>query len=254
MNLEEQLMAYKNRTQKEPREEKIQETIQKTKEAFFASEQEKMLSYHEFLWSQFRLVQKRWWLLQLLLLSLSGTTLASVYEESFISRSMGIMAAVFVILIIPELWKNRSCRCMEIEESSYYSLRQIYAARMVLFGIVDILLLTVFCGTVTAGLHIEFTKLLIQFLLPMLVTACICFGTLCSKYIINESAAIILCVFWCVIWLGITLNEELYKMVTLPVWLVCIGISLGFLCIAVWRTLNNCDNYWEVGFDEIRAL
>ena len=96
--------------------------------------------------------------------------------------------------MIPELWKNRSCHCIEIEEPSYYSLRQIYSARMVLFGIVDVFLLTVFCGTMIIGLHMEFTKLLVQFFTAMLVAACICFGTLCNRYITDETVTIILCV------------------------------------------------------------
>lgn len=253
MNLEEQLMIYKKKIHVESQEKKIQETIQKSREAFFTSEQERMLSYHEFLWSQFKLIRKRWWMLQFLLLFLSGAMLVSAYEESYVGRAMGVMASVFVILIIPELWKNRSCHCMEIEESSYYSLRQIYSARMVLFGTVDVFLLTVFCGTMTIGMHIEFMRLLVQFLLPMLVTACICFGTLCSKYIMDETIAIILCILWCAIWLAVTLNEKIYQVITLPIWLVFIGFSLGFLCVAVYRTLCNCENYWEVGFDGIRT-
>lgn len=104
------------------------------------------------------------------------------------------------------------------------------------------------------GLHIEFTRLLVQFLLPMLVTACICFGTLCNKHIVDETAAIILCVLWSAIWSIVTFNEKIYQMITLPIWLICIGFSFGFLCITVYRTLSNCDNYWEVGLDEIRTL
>lgn len=254
MNLEEQLMSYKKSVQIEPNEEKIQETIQISKEVFFDSERDRMLSYCEFLWLQFKLIRKRWWILQFLLLFILGATFVSGYYKSYVGRGMGVMASIFVILIIPEIWKNRSCHCMEIEESSYYSLRQVYSARMVLFGIVDVFLLTVFCGTVTIGLNIEFTRLLVQFILPMLVTACICFGTLCNKHILDENVAIILCILWCAVWMVITLNEKIYQVVTLPIWLACIGLSLGFLCITVYYTLNRCDNYWEVGFDEIRTL
>ena len=246
MNLEEQLMAYKKREQLEAKEEKIQEIVRESKKVFWALEQKRMLSYHEFLWMQFKLIRKKWWVLQLLLLTVLEPVLVSAYEESYVQRSMGIMTSIFVILIIPEFWKNRSCHCMEIEESSYYSLRQIYSARMVLFGIVDILLLTIFCVTMTIGLHVEFTRLLVQFLLPMLVTACICFGTLCSKHIVNETTAIILCVLWCAVWMVVTLNEKIYAMVTMPIWMVCIGLSLIFLSITVYRTLNNCNRYWEV--------
>lgn len=251
MNLEEQLMAYKEMTQPQPREEKIQAAIQKSKQAFYAAEQEQTLPYGEFLWAQLKLVQKRWWLLQFLLLCMAGALAGSAYEEGYVQRGIGIMASLFVILMIPELWKNRSCQCVEIERASYYSLRQIYAARMVLFGIADVLLLSVFSTAVVMGLHMAFTKLLVEFLLPVLVTACICFGTLCSRRMMTETAAIALCIMWSVLWMLITLNEKLYKAVTLPVWMVFAGLALVFLCIAVSRTLKNCSEYWEVSFHGI---
>lgn len=252
MNLEKQLAYYKELTQVEAKEKELQETVKKSIAAFYVTEQEEMLSYQEFLWSQFKLIQKRWWMLQFAVLCIVGAMLISAYDESYIQRGMGIMAALFIILIIPELWKNRACQSMEVEESSYYSLRQIYAARMVLFGIVDILLLTVFCGVATIGLYYEFTKLIIQFLVPMLVTACICFETLCSKHIFSESVAIVLCILWSAIWSLVTFNETIYAIISLPMWLTFIVFSFVFLCVAIYRTLNNCNNYWEVAFSGIR--
>lgn len=251
MNLEDLLMNYKKTVQAEIEEGKIQETIRQSKEVFYAIEQENRLSYHEFLWAQLKLIQKRWCFFQFVLLFILRIMLLSAYEDIYIQRGMGVMASLFVILIIPEFWKNRSYRCMEIEETSYYSLRQIYAARMVLFGIVDILLLTIFCATVTVELHFELTKLLVQFLLPMIVTACICFGTLCSKYILNETVAIGLCIVWSGLWSIITLNEKIYGVITLPIWLALVTVALIFLCITVYRTLNSCDKYWEVDFNGI---
>ena len=109
MNLEKSLLAYKQKAQPEPTEEKIQETIRKSKEIFFTSEQKRTLSYREFLWSQFKLIQKKWWFFQLLILLLLGITIISAYEEAYLSRGMGVLASIFAILIIPELWKNRSC-------------------------------------------------------------------------------------------------------------------------------------------------
>lgn len=88
---------------------------------------------------------------------------------------------MFAILIIPELWKNRSCRCMEIEAASCYSLEQVYEARMRLFGITDIFFITLFWGTASEGLHFELLQLIVQFLFPLSVTACICFEILCGN-------------------------------------------------------------------------
>jgi len=253
MNLEDKLMTYKNMIQVQPQEKRIQETIRKSKETFFASEQKRILSYHEFLWAQLKAIQKRWWVLQLLLLLVLWTVLTSAYEDIYIKRGMGVIASLFVILIIPELWRNRSCQCMEIEAASYYSLKQIYAARMLLFGITDIFLITIFCGTASVGLHFELSELMVQFLFPLSVTACICFGTLCSKYSFSEMMAIALCIIWSAVWLFIILNESVYAMITFPIWLSLLGLAFTFLVIAIYRTLKCCNKYLEVSFDEIRT-
>ena len=237
----------------EASEEKIQETICKSKNAFFMAEQERTLSYHEFLWTQLRVIQKRWWVLQFMLLVALWIALSSIHDEIYIKRSMGVAAALFVILIIPELWKNRSCECMEIEAASYYSLKQVYAARMLLFGVTDVFLITLFLGTASAGLNIGLSELVVQFLFPLCVTACICFGILCSKRSFSETVAIVLCVIWSALWLFIVLNENIYVMVTVPIWLMLFGLAMIFLGFAIYRILKNCNQYLEVSLDEIRT-
>lgn len=249
MNREGKIKKYKKIVQINSCEEKIQETIRNSKNAFLKAEQERVLSYYEFLRTQIRVIKKRWWVLQFLSLTVLWIVLNSIQDELYMKRSMGIVAALFVILIIPELWKNRSCECMEIEAVSYYSLRQVYAARMLSFGVIDILLITLFLVTASTGLHFELSQLVIQFLFPLCVTACICFGILCSKYSFSETFAIILCA----IWFFIVLNENIYAMVTIPIWFVLMGATILFLILAVYRVLKNCDKYLEVSLDEIRT-
>lgn len=241
MNLEKRLKMYKASVQAKPQEESIQKTIRKSKHAFFISEQEQILSYHEFLWAQFKVIQKRWWFLQFLTLLLLWLTLTTLHNDIYVKKGMGVMASLFVILIIPELWKNRSCQCLEIEAASYYSLKQVYAARMLLFGITDILLITMFCGVASAGLHIALTELAVQFLVPLCVTACICFGILCSRHCFSETVAIILCVIWSAVWLFVVLNESVYTGITLPIWFSLLGFAILFLAFAIYRTLKCCS-------------
>ena len=59
MDFEKQIEEYKKMIQSEIREEKIQETIRKSKEAFLLAEQQRMLTFHEFVWSQFKLIRYR---------------------------------------------------------------------------------------------------------------------------------------------------------------------------------------------------
>ncbi len=253
MKGEKQAKMSKRVIKVKPHEEKIKETILKSKSAFLMTEQEKVLSYREFLWIQLKVIKKRWWVLQSLILLALWIALVSVNDEIYIQRSMGIVATLFVILVIPELWKNRSCGCMEIEATSYYSLKQVYAARMLLFGITDLFLVTLFLGIVSTRLHFELLELVIQFLFPLCVTACICFGILCSRYFFNETVAIVSCVLWSAIWLFIVLNESIYPVIAIPIWLVFLSVAILFLAFSIYRILKSCDNYLEVAFHEIRT-
>lgn len=246
MNLEERIQSYKEKRKMEPKEEQILKTIQASRESFLAAEADRMLAYHSFLYLQLKLVRKRWWLLQLLVLIALWAFLPIADDQIYAYRSMGVAGTLFVILIIPEFWKNQSCQCLEIEAASYYSLRQVYAARILLFGITDILMITVFCAGASVSLRISLSTLLIQFLFPMVVTACICFGILCGSRRLPEAAAAGLCMVWSLIWWFVLLDERLYGAVTIPVWVILFGIAVVFLAVTVCRLLCRCNRIWEV--------
>lgn len=255
MNLKEQIEMYKRQETILPREEKILDTIKKSKEAFYKKEQERMLTYMEFLWSQFKQLKKRWWLFQMLLLATAGLLLPFMEREVgeyYVQRSIGVIGVLFVVLIIPELWKNRDCFCMEIEAAAYYTLKQIYAARLFLFGMVDVLLLTLFCGSIQKSLYFTFWELLVQFLFPMAVTACICFGMLCNKYAAGETVSVALCFIWSGIWWFILLNEKIYEAIIMPLWLCLFGMALLLFGFLIYTILKNCNQDWEVTISGIK--
>ncbi len=251
MNLEKILKDYKETIKVIPDEQNIKATVKKSIDVYCSAEQERLLTYLEFLWAQLRLIRKRWWFFQALLLSMLWAVLLSLQSEWHIQRILGIMASLFVILIIPELWKSRTYQSMEIEAVSYYSLRHIYAARMLLFGIVDVFLITLFCGLTTITMHILLSQLLVQFVFPMVVTTAICFGILCSKSSFSETTAIMMCVAWSAVWLTVVLNEKIYTAITFPLWLIFIGIALIFLAFTIYQTLHYCNHYWEVNLNGI---
>ncbi len=253
MNLEKIFKDYKETMKISADERNIEETVRKSIDVYCSAEQERLLTYLEFLWTQLRLIRKRWWLFQALLLVISWAVLSSLQGVPCIQRILGIAASLFVILIIPELWKSRTCQSMEIEAASYYSLRQIYAARMLLFGIVDIVLITLFCGLTTITMNILFSQLLVQFIFPMVVTTAICFRILCSKYFFSEATAVMMCVAWSAIWLLVVLNEKIYTAIAFPLWLVFMGIALIFLAFTIYRTLHYCNHYWEVNLNGIEV-
>ena len=229
-------------------EAEIQTVIRKAKAAFMESESQQLLSYHEFIWNQLRMIRKRWWAIQFAVLYLAWLFLSTESEIFYIRRGMGVFAALFAIFLIPELWRNLTNRCMEVEIASYYSLHQIYAARILLFGAVDVLLLTAFIGGAHYFLSIALKALVTQFLLPMVVTACICFVAL-GKQHRNGWLAIGLCVLWSGVWWAIAANDQLYSAITIPIWLAVFVFAFLFLAFAIYRLLKNCDKYMEVNLN-----
>ena len=222
-------------------EENVMETIAVSKAAFLSGEAEQMVSPCEFLFLQSRLIQKRWWFLQGLLLAFVCLFLCHMETDYLIRRALGLAGPLFVILILPELWKNRNFDAMEVECTTYYTIRSIYAARLALFAGVDLLLLSAFFAVASVFAKITVWEMLIQFVLPFNVTCCICFRTLYAKRIRSEALAMLLCILWTGVWAMLIMNNAVYSLISVPIWIAALVAS--FLGIAY--TLCQGNEKWQ---------
>ena len=244
--LEQRLFAYKAGQSVPLEEEEIMKTLSKVKEAFYEGAKVHTVSWMEFLFSQMGYIKKWWWLCQGMVLVVLWRCLYSVGSGVYMQRILSVLAAVFAILLVPELWKNRSSQSMEIEGTAYFSLRQVYAARMLLFAMADVLMLSIFCGVVSITVQITVKELLFYFFLPFNVTCCICFRLLYSRWVNSEYLAITLSLLWSAVWAWMVLKEAVYSAVMVPVWWGILSASLVYLLFTVYQVFKKCENYWEV--------
>ena len=169
--------------------------------------------------------------MQGLLLTCVCFLLSGAETDFLIRRSLGLAAPLFVVLILPELWKNRNFDAMEVECTTYYTIRSIYAARLTLFAGVDLLLLSAFFAAASAIAKITLWEMLIQFVLPFNVTCCICFRTLYAKRIRSEALAMLLCILWTGIWAILIMSNAVYSAISVPLWIAALTVSaLGMCC------------------------
>ena len=126
-------------------------------------------------------------------------------------RLMGIFATMFVILIVPEVWKNRRNGAVEVEQASYYTLRRICAARVLLFAAVDFLIVMIFLAVAYRTTALTLNNLVVNFLLPVNVSCCICFRVLYSRWERSEYVAVMLCLLWVAVWTMIVVNDAVYQ-------------------------------------------
>ena len=222
-------------------EEKMMETIAVSKTAFLSGEAEKMVSPGEFLFLQSSLIQKRWWCLQGLLLAFVCLFLCHMETDYLIRRALGLAGPLFVILILPELWKNRNFDAMEVECTTYYTIRSIYAARLTLFAGVDLLFLSAFFAVASMFAKITVWEMLIQFVLPFNVTCCICFRTLYAKRIRSEALALLLCILWTGIWAILIMSNSVYSVISVPVWIAALAASV----LGMRHTLCQGKEKWQ---------
>lgn len=207
----------------------------------------------EFLYQQMKFIKKRWWVLQgFVLLGLWGL-LQQSDNRLEMARLMGIAAATFSVLVVPELWKNRNSYAIEIEEAAYYSLRQIYSARILLFAIIDVSMVTLFIVFSSYTLQISLRDLLIHFLIPFNVSGCICFKMFCSKKNETEYFAVGGCVIGVILWSMLVANEKVYSMIAESVWLIMIVLSSAFLIYFVISATQICELNWEEKWDGIKT-
>lgn len=226
-------------------EVKIQETIAISKEAFLAGEAERNVSYGEFLYQQSRYIKKYWWLLQGALLILVFLWLQHSDSSVDIRQNLGVAAPLFAILILPELWKNRGNNAIEVEGTTFYTLRQVYAARLTLFAGADLLLLTGFFLGATHFARIPLWELLVQFVLPLNITCCICLRSLYGGRNRSEALSILLCSLWCGVWLAVVSNERVYDSISLPFWAGMLVLSFGYLAFCIGRGQKKFYKKWE---------
>ena len=152
---------------------------------------------------------------------------------------------LLAVLLLPELWKNRSCDAVEVECTTLYSLRAIYAARLTLFAGVDLVLLSLFFAAASVLTRVTVGEMLIQFLLPYNITCTICLATLYSRRIRNQSMSMLLCLCWAAVWLLLILNDGIYAAISAPLWALALAGSFGCLGCTVLRGQRKGQLTWE---------
>lgn len=225
--------------------EALNKTLQRAKEGFWIGETKRYVSLPEFIYEQMLYIKKVWWFLQAGILVLLGLMMKTAVSETYIERCMGITAPIFIILILPELWKNVSSRSLEIEGASLFPLQKIMAARMILFGMVDLVLLTVFAGIGITSINISALEMLIHFVLPMMVTTCICLRLFSGRIFRGITPSVIACLLWLAIWTLVVLREDVYLIVSVPAWITLLVLVFFYTCYCVWRILSNSEQIYD---------
>lgn len=242
---QQKIKDYTNDIQQNIDQEAVLQTIQNCKKTFVQAE-DYPLSYMEFLYDQMHFIQKRWWIIQGCLLAVLWIFLNNATDIYEMQRLMGVGACLFGIFLVPEIWKNRRNQAMEIEGAAYYSLRQICMARIMLFGFMDLLIVTVFAISVAFTVRVSAQMFTVNFLIPFNVTGAICFRFLYCKRSESEYLAAAGCFLFMILWVFIISREEIYCKISGAAWYAALILSMIYLIYVIKRSQNFYGAVYEV--------
>ena len=212
---------------------------------YYVNQSDQKLSYFDFLFFQAHTMQKRWWVLQAALLFTLWYLMGTVSGFPELRRMTAVFIPLFVIASVPELWKNLREQAIEVENAAYFTLRQIFSARLTIFAVVDLTLLTAFCALSIGMGRIVPVQVLSEFLLPFTVTCCICFRVLCCRKYHSDVLAVVLCMVWTVLWAQLVVHGTVYEHISGPIWAGLVLVAMGYLVLCVRRVFKQTQDWSE---------
>ena len=220
---EKKIESYQTLIQKGYVRESAVRNVMKQCAGIMSRQDDRRASYFGFLHEQFKFIRKRWWALQGGSLLLLWMLLADYGEGANADRVLGALSVI----------------------SSYYSLRQICSARILMFAAVDLTMITIFFAVSFSTLQISAYRIVIDFLVPFNISCCICFRLLYSKWRELEYIAVFLSIACIFAWSLIVSSDFIYERISMPVWIGLLLLSFVYLIYCIWKSQCNCEINWE---------
>lgn len=220
---EKKIESYQTLIQKGYVRESAVRNVMKQCAGIMSRQDDRRASYFGFLHEQFKFIRKRWWALQGGSLLLLWMLLADYGEGANADRVLGALSVI----------------------SSYYSLRQICSARILMFAAVDLTMITIFFAVSFSTLQISAYRIVIDFLVPFNISCCICFRLLYSKWQELEYIAAFLSTACIFAWSLIVSSDFIYERISMPVWIGLLLLSFVYLIYCIWKSQCNCEINWE---------
>jgi len=230
--------------------EAVQNTIRLAKAIDLHPERIRMTNYENF-WSQARFIQKRTWLLKVLLTGLL-LALAFFYRidlDHTIWTASAIFGSIICLVSIYELCRVYHPGMREVQLTAKYSLKKVIMVRLILLGIVDFILLLSSAYLVSGFGVIVLWKILLYTIAPFSV---MCGGCIDLVNRVREENVMSYCTTWgimmitCILLLRITGIELLQNRGDL-----ILGIILA---IGLWKTITEIKKLMSITGGNLDAI
>ena len=116
--------------------------------------------------------------------------------------------------------------------------------------LIDLVLLTAFMGIGVASTEITMREMIIQFILPMVVTTCICLRLFTGHFARGMVPSIIASLFWLTLWTLVVLREDIYSKVSTSIWIILMIFALLYMCYCIYRIMKETGQMYTYNMIE----
>ena len=149
-------------------------------------------------------------------------------QERIIYIPITASAPIFSMFMMIGCNREETFGIAELAGSCFFNHRQICALRMILYGIINLLFMTVLSLALSGNVQKNAVEIGIYFLVPFLMTGCVQFMVLLmglGKK--NNYGLIAIGLFMTVLWVEVSTFSEVYEQTALGIW-----VFILLLCIA----------------------
>ncbi|WPC44016.1 hypothetical protein [Clostridium sp. JS66] len=230
--------------------EKMKRTIELSKKQYLKQIISEPVNSLEFLFEQMQYLSKNYWITQILVFFTAVCSLVVMNQYNFIGNKAAycaILTPLLIIFAIPELWKNISAGAFEVENTTYFDLRKLYFARLLLVGMLDLIIATILVIAAVNIIKFSIYEAVIYFFVPFNFTSCICFSLLCrKKRLCSEVLALGICIIQATLWYVLVNNYHIYAMLQMKIWYLLLLLSFCYMVFAGKKIIKYSRYYCEI--------
>lgn len=231
--------------------QRMKETIEGAAFIVRQAQESRGISFRQFYFIQLRFISKKVWGLQLLIVLGIGMLVHNALQAGRWSGDVqllmlaSIAAPLLALVGVQTMTRSLSCKMLEIELSTKYSLEKLTMVRMSLLGMADIVCLVLLAAFFSVELQQEISFMLLYLLVPFNLT---CLGCL----VLLNRVRTINCGYSCLIYggflvlvqviLAFTPSLQLYKNSTAGVWLILLLLTTAGIAAEVRKLRATCKS------------
>ncbi|UWD47318.1 hypothetical protein NYR90_12270 [Clostridioides difficile] len=228
----------------------FQNTIETIHRITFNSADKRMNSIDFFI-SQIGFIRKRTWIIQLLVLCTICSLLFNSAKETNSFYEMlalvSVAAPLFILTNIEEIAKVYNNSVLEIEFSTKNTLHKIIATRMIVFGVSDLLLMSIILLLAKQIIDINILYIIIYILVPFNLMSIGCLeiinrnkGKHTNYYCMIYGISLVLLIFMLA-----TFKNSIYQFEAIDQWLIIFLVTSVILTYEIkktWKHLCSFEN------------